>query len=102
MEGRAGQLLVIAEVEELSRGEVVIETAEPLIQSQIDHLRDMAGVKVQGQKGNILTLSVGKDVDVSAIVTFLAASGVRIEQVKKQEATLEEIYTTILREAEQK
>ena len=101
-----GEIRLSGELEELqkgmSRGEVVIETAEPLIQSQIDHLRDMAGVKVQGQKSNILTLSVGKDVDVSAIVTFLAASGVRIEQVKKQEATLEEIYTTILREAEQK
>jgi hypothetical protein len=40
--------------------------------------------------------------DVSVIVTLLASRGIRIEQVKKQEASLEEMYTTIVREAEQK
>jgi hypothetical protein len=32
----------------------------------------------------------------------LAGRGVKIEQVKKQEASLEEMYTTILKEAEHK
>jgi hypothetical protein len=85
----------------MSHGEVIIETGEPVTNREMDELRKLPEVAVQSQKDRILTLSTGKGADVSAIVSFLTSRGVRIEQVKKQEATLEEIYTTILKEAEQ-
>ena len=86
----------------MSHGEVVIETAEPLTPEMIANLKSIPEINVLEQRDKILTLSAGKNMDVSNIVTFLASRGVRIEQVKKQEATLEEIYTTIVKEAEQK
>ena len=40
-------------------------------------------------------------VSIVIIVSLLAGRGVRLEQVVRQEASLEEIYTTILKEAAQ-
>jgi ABC-2 type transport system ATP-binding protein len=101
-----GQVRLYGELEklqhEMSHGEVVIETAEPLTPEMIANLKTFPEINVLEQRDKILTLSAGKNMDVSNIVTFLASRGVRIEQVKKQEATLEEIYTTIVKEAEQK
>ncbi len=101
-----GEIRLTGELEklqhEMSHGEVVIETAEPVNPSIINELKLKSGTRVQTQSDHTLTLMIGKDVDVSQIVTLLATKGVRIEQVKKQEVSLEEIYTTILKEAEQK
>ena len=101
-----GRIRLSGEVEklqqEMSHGEVVIETAEPLLPSILADLKNLSGVNILDQKDEKLTLSLGKGTDVSIIVTFLASRGVRIEQVKKQEASLEEIYTTIVKEAEHK
>ncbi len=62
----------------------------------------MPDVAVLEQNDRNLTLSTGPGVDVSIIVTLLASRGVKIEQFRKQEASLEEMYTTIVKEAEQK
>jgi ABC-2 type transport system ATP-binding protein len=100
-----GRIRLYGELEklqkEMSHGEVVIETAEPVSGQEISELNKLPEVAVQSQKDKILTLTTGKRVDVSGIVAILTSRGVRIEQVKKQEATLEEIYTTILKDAEQ-
>jgi ABC-2 type transport system ATP-binding protein len=87
---------------QMSRGEVIIETAEPVSPDIITDLQKLPGVGVHEQREKILTISAGKTTDTSSIVNMLASRGVRIEQVKKQEASLEEIYTTILKEAEYK
>jgi hypothetical protein len=47
-------------------------------------------------------LNVGKNVEVSDIIMLFASRGVKIEQVKKQEASLEEMYTAIVKESEEK
>jgi len=100
-----GQIRLYGELEklqhEMSHGEVVIETAEPLALSIVAELRNLPEVNIQDQRDKILTLTLGKGADVSVVVALLASRGVRIEQVKKQEASLEEIYTTILKEAEE-
>ncbi len=101
-----GQIRLYGELERLQRemghGGVIIETAEPVPAAIVDELKNLPEVRVREQQDKILNLAAGKDGDVSGIVTLLATRGVRIEQVKKQEASLEEMYTTIVREAEQK
>jgi ABC-2 type transport system ATP-binding protein len=101
-----GEIKLYGELEklqrEMSHGEVVIETADPVPDITIRELITIPGIDVQGQREKVLTLATGKDTDVSGIVALLSSRGVRIEQVRKQQATLEEIYTTILKEAEQK
>ncbi|MDD5700872.1 MAG: ABC transporter ATP-binding protein [Dehalococcoidales bacterium] len=99
-----GQIRLYGELEvlqhEMSRGEVVIETAGPIESPVLEDLQKLPGIDIRSRDGNFLTLSVNSSTNVSAVVTYLASRGVRLEQVKKQEASLEEIYTTILKEAE--
>jgi ABC-2 type transport system ATP-binding protein len=101
-----GQIRLYGEREQLQRqmghGEVVIETSQPVPSSVVTELKGLPGVGVASQIGTTLTLTAGKEAEVANIVSLLAAKGVGIEQVKKQEATLEEMYTTIVKEAEQK
>jgi ABC-2 type transport system ATP-binding protein len=99
-----GQIKLYGEREklqkEMSHGEVVIETGDPVPESILLDLKNLPGVSIVGHQEKILNLVIGKDLAVSSVVTFLAAKGIRIEQVKKEEASLEEMYTTILKEAE--
>jgi ABC-2 type transport system ATP-binding protein len=101
-----GQIRLYGELEklqhEMGHGGVIIETVEPIPSSIITELKNIPEAAVRDQKDKMLALSTGKDMDVSNIVTLLATRGVRIVQVKKQEASLEEMYTTIVKEAEQK
>ena len=100
-----GEIRLYGELEKLqhqmSKGEVIIETLEPLEPAILAELTTLPGMLIRSQKERTLTFSTGGN-DVATVVTFLAAKGVKIEQVKKQEATLEEMYTTILKEAEHK
>jgi ABC-2 type transport system ATP-binding protein len=101
-----GQIRLYGELEKLqhqmSHGGVTIETSEPLPAGTIADLRSLPEVNVQEQRGNVLTISVGKGTNVPNIINHLVSRGISIEQVIKQEASLEEIYTTIVKEAEQK
>jgi ABC-2 type transport system ATP-binding protein len=84
---------------EMSRGEVIIETEEAIPESILVELKS-PGVTQLNQQDKVLRLVIGNEMPVSGVVTLLAARGVKIEQVKKPEASLEEMYTTILRDAE--
>ena len=101
-----GQIRLYGELEqfkrEMGQGGVVIETAEPIPQITLAELQKLPEISVRDQKDSVLILNIGKTVDVSSIITLLAARGVKIEQVKKQEASLEDMYTTIVKESEQK
>jgi ABC-2 type transport system ATP-binding protein len=98
-----GQIRLYGELDklqrEMSHGEVIFETLEPIPEEIILDLKNLPGVSILDQRGRILSLGVGKDMGVSGVVTLLSSKGVQIEQVKKQEASLEEMYTTILKEA---
>jgi ABC-2 type transport system ATP-binding protein len=100
-----GEINLYGERDELQRkmgrGEVVVETTEAIVEPILAELEGLPEVSIQDRKDRTLILSVGKGGDVSGVVTFLTQRGVRIEQVKRREASLEEIYTTILGEAGQ-
>ena len=101
-----GEIKLYGELEKLqhqmSRGDVTIETTDPVNAGVADEIRKLANISIREQKNNLLTLSIVNGANVSDVITLLAVRGVKIEQVKKQEASLEEMYTTILKEAEHK
>ena len=101
-----GQIRLYGELEqfkrEMGQGGVVIETAETVPADTLTELQKLPDVSVREQKDSVLILNIGKNVDVSGIITLFASRGVRIEQVKKQEASLEDMYTAIVKESEQK
>jgi ABC-2 type transport system ATP-binding protein len=101
-----GSIRLYGELEKLQRemghGGVEIETLEPLTGEMAAEVGRIPGVAVVEQNGRRLSLSTGKDVQASDIVAMLAARGVRIEEFKKHEASLEDLYTSIVKEAESK
>ena len=101
-----GQIRLYGELEqfkrEMGQGGLVIETTETVPPDTLDELRNLPEVSVREQKDGVLKLNVGKNVEVSSIINLFAARGVKIEQVKKQEASLEDMYTAIVKESEQK
>jgi ABC-2 type transport system ATP-binding protein len=100
-----GQIRLYGELElfkrQMGQGGLVIETTEAVPPAILAELQTLPDVSVREQKDNQLILNTGKT-DASAVVTLLAARGVKIEQVKKQEASLEDMYTAIVKESEQK
>jgi len=99
-----GKIRLYGERDELQRkmgkGEVIVETTEPITEPILVELQSLPGVSIQNRKDRTLILSMGKGTEVPDIVNFLTQRGVRIEQAKRREASLEELYTTILMEAE--
>jgi ABC-2 type transport system ATP-binding protein len=87
---------------EMGQGGLVIETAETIPPAILIELQKVPEVSIREQKDGVLTLNIGKTVEVPGIITLLASRGVKIEQVKKQEASLEDMYTAIIKESEQK
>jgi ABC-2 type transport system ATP-binding protein len=100
-----GQIRLYGELElfkrQMGQGGLVIETLEAVPPSILAELQTLPEVSVREQKDNQLILNTGKT-NASTVVTLLAAKGVKIEQVKKQEASLEDMYTAIVKESEQK
>ena len=100
-----GQIRLYGELElfkrQMGQGGLVIETLEAVPPTILAELQTLPEVSVREQKDNQLILNTGKT-GASAVVTLLATRGVKIEQVKKQEASLEDMYTAIVKESEQK
>ena len=102
-----GEIKLCGELEELrhkmGRSGIIVETrggiTEPLLaeleQQEPFGFRELSGSDLvfQPQEGAV---------EVSDIIGFLAGKGVRIEQAGRREASLEDLYSSILKEAEQK
>jgi hypothetical protein len=54
----------------------------------------------QKKEGNSLYFSPQEGTEVSDIIGYLSGQGVKIEEATKKEASLEEMYSAILKEVE--
>lgn len=101
-----GEIKLYGELEKLRRergkGLVTIETLEPVPEAVLADFRASTGMSIQDNRDRTLVISIGPNKVVGDIVGFLAQRGVKIEQVKREEASLEDIYTAILKETEQR
>jgi ABC-2 type transport system ATP-binding protein len=89
-----GEIKLQGELNELRRktggGRVVVETAEPL-----KEIPDLPGL--QEAMSRTLIFSGG---DASEIISALTQHGIKIEEVRREEASLEELYTAMVKEVE--
>jgi ABC-2 type transport system ATP-binding protein len=85
---------------QMSKSEVQVETSEVIPEAVLTELRSLRGINVLEVKDKAILLSTGDGTGIPDIVDFLVRKNVRIEQVKRREASVEEIYTSILREVE--
>jgi ABC-2 type transport system ATP-binding protein len=100
-----GEIKLYGKLDELQRqggkGEVVIETSEPVAEDILAELAALPEVDIHSREDRALVLSIGPEVKTPDIVSLLSRRGAGIEQVIRRQASLEEIYTTILKEAGQ-
>jgi ABC-2 type transport system ATP-binding protein len=99
-----GEIKLYGELEQLQRdrsgNEVEIETTEAIAEPLLAELQGLSHLGLRKRKDKVLTFSPQEGVRVPDIVSLLVGKGVEIEEVSKKEASLEEIYSAILKEVE--
>jgi len=99
-----GEIKLYGELEKLQRersgNAVEIETTEAIAEPLLAELKSLSHLGLQERKDKVLTFVPQEGVRVPDIVGLLVSRGVGIEGVNKKEASLEEIYSSILKEVE--
>jgi len=99
-----GEIKLYGELESLrrgmSRGGVVIEIAQDIPESLLAELKSLSHLGFQEKKERTLIFSPQGGTEISDIISLLAGRGVKIEEASRKEASLEEMYSTILKEVE--
>ena len=99
-----GEIKLYGELEQLQRemsgNEVEIETTEAIAEPLFGELKSLSHLGLRERKDKTLTFVPQEGTRVPDIVSLLVRRGVEIEEVSKKEASLEEIYSAILKEVE--
>jgi ABC-2 type transport system ATP-binding protein len=99
-----GEIKLYGELENLRQGmgknTVVIEVAQPIPETLLSELQQLPNLGLQEMKGKRLIFSPHEGTEVSDIISMLAGRGVKIEEASRKEASLEEMYSAILKETE--
>jgi ABC-2 type transport system ATP-binding protein len=99
-----GEIKLYGDLESLrqrmSKRMVIIETSQPVTESLLTELGKLPHIGLQGIKENSLIFSPQQGTEVSDIISILTSQGVKIEEASRKEASLEEMYSAILKETE--
>ncbi|MBN1189077.1 MAG: ABC transporter ATP-binding protein [Dehalococcoidales bacterium] len=99
-----GEIKLYGELEGLRRqmgqGGIRIETAEEIQDSVLSELKTLPGLGLQTKDGKYLLFAPESGVEVSDIISHLLKYNVKIETAQRKEASLEEMYSSILKEVE--
>jgi ABC-2 type transport system ATP-binding protein len=99
-----GEIKLYGELEVLRRGMgggvVEIETAQDAPESLLTELKSLPRLGMRENRGRNFIFSPQDGVEVSDIINFFAGYGVKIEKALRKEASLEDLYSTILKEVE--
>jgi ABC-2 type transport system ATP-binding protein len=99
-----GEIKLYGELEQLQRemsgNEVEIETTEVIAEPLFIELKNLSHLGLRERKDKTLTFVLREGVRVPDLVSLLVRRGIEIEGVSKKEASLEEIYSAILKEVE--
>lgn len=95
-----GELAVLRQ--KMGQGAVIVDTSSGVSDNILAQLKQQPRFGFREIKGTSLVFEPEAiAVEVSDIIGFLAANGVKIEKVGRREASLEDLYSSILKEAEQ-
>jgi len=99
-----GEIKLYGELESLRQGMskriVIIETGQFIPESLLTELKGLSHLGLQETKGNSLIFSPEQGTEVSDIISILTSRGVKIQEALRKEASLEEMYSAILKETE--
>ncbi len=85
---------------EMSKRVFIIKTAQSVPEALIDELKHNPGIGLQEVSENELVFSPSGNTEISDIISSLSKKGIKIEEAIKKEATLEELYSAILKVTE--
>jgi ABC-2 type transport system ATP-binding protein len=99
-----GDIKLYGELEDLRQkmgwSGIIVEASAGISDSILEELRKQPQLGFHDIKGTSLFFETHDGIEVSDIISFLAGRGVKIEKAGRQEASLEDLYSTILKEAE--
>jgi len=99
-----GEIKLYGELEklqrEMSKGEVIINTAKAIPESLLAELKSLSHLGLRDMRDKELVFVPQEGVEVSDIVSLLAGRGVKIEGATRKEASLEDMWTALLKEVE--
>jgi ABC-2 type transport system ATP-binding protein len=99
-----GEIKLYGDLENLRQGMskrmAIIEIAQPIQESLLAELKSLSYLGLQEMKENSLIFSPQQGTEVSDIIGILTSRGVKIEEATRKEASLEEMYSAILKETE--
>jgi len=101
-----GEIKLYGELEDLrqkmGRSGIIIETSSGITDTILEELKKQPKFGFRDVSGTALFFAPEEGAaEVSDIVAFLSGRGVKIEQAGRREASLEELYASILKEVEQ-
>jgi hypothetical protein len=79
---------------------VVIKISHDIPESLLTDMKTASRLGFQKKEGNSLYFSPQEGTEVSDIIGYLSGHDVKIEEAMKKEASLEEMYSAILKEVE--
>ena len=89
--------------QKMGRSGIIVEASAGITKALLEELKKQPKLGFREASGKTLLFESGEGfAEVSDIIGFLAGHGVKIEKVGRREASLEDLYAAILREAEQK
>jgi len=99
-----GEIKLYGDLESLRQGMskrmVIIEIAQFIPESLLAELKGLSYLGLQEMKENSLIFSPEQGTEISDIISILTSRGVKIQEATRKEASLEEMYSTILKETE--
>jgi len=97
-----GEIKLYGELESLrqkmGRSGIIIKSPKNIPVSVINEIRELPRLGLKEVKDKSLIFMPDEGTETSDIISFLSSRGIKIEEVMKQEASLEEMYSNILKE----
>ena len=84
----------------MGKSGIIIKSSESITGNMIGEIKKLPRLGLKEVNDKSLILMPDGETETSDIISLLSSSGIKVEEVIKQEASLEEMYSNILEGAE--
>jgi len=99
-----GEIKLLGELESLrakmGKSGIIIRSSGDITEREVNEIKKIPRLGLKEVKERSLVLEPYKGTETSDIISLLSKLGIKVEEVIKQEVSLEEMYSNILNESE--